>query len=57
MLSCRFSFKAYAENIRGKATLEGRRDKMEGDIRGRATKCSLKTAEVLLEGDGHFVTL
>ena len=38
MLGCRFSFKACAKNIQGKAT-----------------KCSLKTAEVLLDADGHLL--
>ena len=36
MLSCRFTFKAYAKSVRAKTT-----------------KCSLKTAEVLLDADGH----
>ena len=40
MLDCRSSFKAYAKNIRQKAT-----------------KSSLKTTEVLLDGDGYVVTL
>ena len=38
MLDCRFSFKAYAKNLREKAT-----------------KCTLKTAEVLLDADGHVL--
>ena len=39
MLDCRFSFEAYAKNVREKAT-----------------KCSLKTTEVLLDADGHVHT-
>ena len=39
MLDCRFSFEAYAKNLREKAT-----------------KCTLKTAEVLLDADGHVLT-
>ena len=39
MLDCRFSFEAYAKNLREKAT-----------------KCTLKTAEVLLDADGHMLT-
>ena len=38
MLDCRFSFEAYAKNLREKAT-----------------KCTLKTAEVLLDADGHVL--
>ena len=39
MLGCRFSFEAYAKNVRT-----------------RATKCSLKTTENLLDADGHVLT-
>ena len=38
MLDCRFSFEAYAKNLREKAT-----------------NCTLKTAEVLLDADGHVL--
>ena len=39
MLGCRFSFEAYAENVREKAT-----------------KCSLKDGEALLDADGDVLT-
>ena len=39
MLSCTFSFEAYAKKVGEKAT-----------------KCSLKTTEVLLDADGHVLT-
>ena len=38
MLGCRFSFEAYTNNVREKAT-----------------KCSLKTTEVVLDNDGHVL--
>ena len=40
MLGCRFSFEAYARNVRE-----------------NATKCYLKTTEVLLDSDGHYLSL
>ena len=39
MLGCRFSFKAFAKNVREKAT-----------------KCSIKTTDVLFDADGHVLT-
>ena len=39
MLGCRFTFNAYAKNVRQKTT-----------------KCSLKSAEILLDADGHVLT-
>ena len=39
MLGCRFSFEAYAKNVKEKATT-----------------CSLKTAEILFNADGHVLT-
>ena len=38
MMGCRFSFNAYAKNVREKAT-----------------NCSLKTTEVLLDVDGYVL--
>ena len=39
MLGSRFSFEAYAKNVRD-----------------RATNCSLKITEVILDADGHVLT-